>query len=174
MKHITSLMVFLSIISCGPKKQTASKKQNTISTENKCPNDGTCTLQVFNNKGLIIKNTAENKTVYEMVDDINKKVILYKYLKNQEEATYDGGYSESVVFEIENNTSKKTYIDEELKEVKMFYNKQKNVRTHETRSITKGKLTISIKDGIINFNLELTPDDDNEKIKSINVIDGKL
>lgn len=174
MKYITLLFLFFSFISCCSKKSNISSQQNNTSTNNYCPENGVCTLDILNNKSLHIKNNNENKPTYEIIDDINKKVVVYTFSTNQEDVAFDGGYNESVIFEINSNDENKTYIDEELKMVKMFYNKQKNIRTNDSKIITQGKLVLSLKADVVNFNLELTNNDDNQKIKTIKVIDGKL
>jgi hypothetical protein len=173
MKYITTFFMLLSIISCCSKKNSACELNKSL-VENYCPNDGICTLEIFNNKGLNIKNTNENKAVYEMIDNTDKKVILYKFSKNQEDAIFDGGYNESIIFEINSVNDNRTLINDELKSVKMFYTKQKNIRTNEISAVTKGTLILSVKSDIVAFNLDLPNSENNQIIKTIKVINGKL
>lgn len=169
MKNIISFLSVFFVISCCPVKNTPSDNTSSV-----CPNNGICNLSILEKKGLNLK-TINNDTIYEITNNDNTSIIKYNYSINQDQAMYDGGYAEEIIFEIDNKDYSETLVDEDLKKAKIFYRRICACRGKTgLQFISKGKLNITSKDGVIDLTLVFDTGSTPQVIKTIKVINGKL
>jgi hypothetical protein len=172
MKYLGLLILFFSIISCCSKKHADNKSSITSFV---CPNKGDCILEIIKNKGITLKKTNDIDVAYEIVEDSTKMVVKYNYSVNQDQAIYDGGYAEEIIFEINAKDYNETLIDKELINAKIFYRRFCACRGKTGLVlISKGKLEVTNLEGKINLNLDFDCGDVPQIIKNIKVVDGKL
>ncbi len=187
-KHISYLLCSLLLILafCSKKISTntsiveSEKVLNEDSVKNEsivnniCPEKGVCTIKILKNKTLIVRS-INNGILYELEDDKSKTVIQYEYSINQDEVTYDGGYREEVIFEIDNNMKQMEVVDIELQKTKMLYGRYCHCRgTAGLFVVAKGKLTIKKEDDLISLELNYNTNKIPQKINKISVKDNKL
>lgn len=173
MKYIPFLFILFLISSCCSKKNNNSEKQNRFSSSI-YPNGGTCNLTIIENKGLNLK-IINNDTIYEIVDTTEKTIVKYNYSVNQDQAIFDGGYAEEIIFEIENKDYSEILIDENLKNAKVFYRRFCACRGKTgLKLISKGHLDLSNNRGTINLTLDFDCLETPQIIKTIKVVNGKL
>ena len=77
-------------------------------------------LYLFKNKKLEIIEINGSLT-YKIKDDEKTNVLQFVYERDMDQAAYDGGYKEEVVFEVSNNISEQNYSDTELQNTKMLF-----------------------------------------------------
>lgn len=107
MKHLWLVMVLIISFSCKPKQPVLGSNigQNMLTN---CPDNGTCSLQVYQNKTLQILNDNLGKTYPEIVDG-HLVVLKFKFEKNIDSQVVEGHYIEEVFIELNpNNLEKET------------------------------------------------------------------
>jgi hypothetical protein len=99
------------------------KSQTTFNAklESECPQDGTCTIEILENKSIDVKQDEFGSIYYTIEENLNKKVIKYIYKRTVKEDLQDAGYREEIVFEIDVNLKNKTFLNDEIQETKMLF-----------------------------------------------------
>ena len=92
-----------------------------VKTLNDCPQDGDCTLKIFKNKRMVVRQDQTGRLFYTKEDNLGKSVIVYEYKRRTDPELQDGQYREEVIFEITNDTKKISLADKELGQVNMLF-----------------------------------------------------
>lgn len=109
--------LFLSLSFC--KTATMVSQEKTLLKVDSLTN-GFKKLHFFKNKKLEVVNTKGSLS-YTMVTSDSTNVMQYEYAINQDQAAYDGGYREEILFEIPAGTLEQTYTNKELQNTKMLF-----------------------------------------------------
>lgn len=120
------IIPFLTLITaCNCQKKVSDNpseiKKDEIVTNSTCPSDGKCTIEVIKNKSLEVKLDEFGSTYYNLIDNMNTSVVLYRYNKNVEEGLQDASYKEEIIFEINNNEKQLSFSDKDLQKTKMIF-----------------------------------------------------
>jgi len=120
MKTILIPIAFL-ILSCGTNKSTSDlTRKHEI--ESPCPDNGNCSFEILQNKSIEMKIDGIGKMYYELADNPEKSVYLYKYSNKIEDPTLqDAGYREEILFEIYNKTADFSFSGTQLQSTKMIF-----------------------------------------------------
>ena len=105
MKIIYYIALIFSLCSCHSQKKI-SLEDSLKKTEQKCPQDGTCTFEVLKNKSFKISNKFGN-TFPVFSESKNKSILKFEYIRNLIPDTEDSSYKELVYIEIPNNLEMK-------------------------------------------------------------------
>ncbi len=99
MKKIALLSVIL-LSACASQKQSAQSKVTTLTSE--CPKDGTCTVELFENKRIAIKKDEFERLYYSLEDNKATRVAKYTYTRKVKGDVQDAVYREEVIIELRN------------------------------------------------------------------------
>jgi hypothetical protein len=129
MKNLIILTLILILNSCKCPKDTLASSLNdstqVLKTQkmvsNNCPENGTCTIEIFRNQSLDVKTDEFGGIYYDKIDNPETSVVLYKYDKNVPKGLHDGNYSEQIVFEINNSDKNLTLTNLDLQKTKMLF-----------------------------------------------------
>jgi len=112
---------FLSVIilNCKPQKATISNTFQTVLTTD-CPQDGTCTFEVLDNKSLKTLKSDLGEVYTQIIDD-ESLVVKFEYKRNEIPNTLDGHYIEQVFIELDKNNLELELSDSALKKVKVMF-----------------------------------------------------
>ncbi len=89
---------------------------NTIN----CPENGDCTIELLPNTSLEFKKD-EFGNLYPVISEGNKSIFKYIYTRKPIPNTQDGNYSEIVFAELDATISEKTFTDETLQDIKLYF-----------------------------------------------------
>jgi hypothetical protein len=92
------LLSTLMLLSCGAKKSTA--KVAALTSE--CPKDGTCAVEIFENKSIAVKKDELGSLYYTIEDASATRVAKYTYTRKVKGEIQDAGYREEVIIELKN------------------------------------------------------------------------
>ena len=158
MKSLFYLLPLLLINACKTAN-TDSGNSNTINMEqtiNKltgCPEDGTCSIEVYKNKTLTMLDDGTGALYPELIEG-DGVVIEYTYFKPGPEGTVDGNYSETIHFELPKGSTNLKKENAALSDVKLVYGKHCFCRGEAGYyNITDGKLLVDKTDEGIAFDL---------------------
>lgn len=169
--------LLLIITSCNSKKiDLKDKNQNNANDTliGNCPPQGNCNIEILKNKSLSI-NTLNNQLLYELIDNQETTVIHYQYSRNMDEAAYDGGYREEMIFEIESKSSNIELADLQLQKTKMLFGRYCHCRENTGLfTVENGKLSLRKNKDAISFTLNFTTQKIPQEIKNIIVDNNKL
>lgn len=112
---------FVFLLSFCASKKNNLELETTTQSKSNCPVDGTCTISIFRNKQLEIKSDEFGSTYYSMNDSEKTAVIVYRYKRNPIENVEDSGYTEEIIFEIDNSAEKLSLKDIDLQQTKMIF-----------------------------------------------------
>jgi hypothetical protein len=171
MKIIYILVTIFLIASCKCKKDVINQVSEIDSTQvvlnnkmtlSNCPENGTCTIEIFKNQSLDIKSDEFGGIYYDKAENPDTSIILYSYNKNIKEGIHDGGYREDVVFEIKNSDKEISLSNENLQNTKMLFGRFCFCRGQTGNyKVTDGNLKLSNKKGEIqidlNYNITKVP-----------------
>ena len=168
---IISALTLLS--SCSSNKNltsTLSKKENTISIETICPEDGKCSIEIFKNKSLTVLSDQFGSIYTQQLDSPETSVIVYQYDRNVPKDLQDAHYREEIIFEISNSTSSLTLKDKDIQITKMLFGRFCFCRGQTGYyKVENGVLNLSQKEDEINLNLNFKINEVPQKIQTINV-----
>ena len=161
MKALYFLIPLFMVQAC--KTQTGTTSGSTTNTmehqENTpapCPNEGTCTVTVHENKSLRLKEDTTGQLYPQLVDG-QGMVVEYTYLKEGPEGTVDGNYSETIQFEVPANGKALNLENAQLKEVNLLYGKHCFCRGEAGYyPVTDGKLQLKKDGNSLSFHLSFT------------------
>ncbi|HEU4496300.1 MAG TPA: hypothetical protein VFR70_04545 [Flavobacterium sp.] len=123
MKKIVLFPIVLLAIACSNTKSASTPKETAnMKTANTCPENANCSFEIIQGQSLNIKTDGIGKIYYELEDNPNTAVYLYKYEeKTADKTLQDAGYREEIVFEIDKNLSTFSISGKELRSVKMLF-----------------------------------------------------
>ncbi|WP_310991300.1 hypothetical protein [Aequorivita marina] len=158
MKAIYFLLPLFMINACktqtGPT--TASENTKMEQVENKksgCPDDGTCSVEVHQNKTLIVKDDGTG-SFYPDFEEGNNTIIAYTYHKPGPKGVADADYSETIHFEIPAGVENFKKSDASLSDVNLLYGRHCFCRDGGYFPVTKGKLVVEKTENGIMFDLK--------------------
>ena len=119
-----------------------------------CPPEGDCTVTILEHKSIVLSSNEDNTINYTLQDDSTHTVIRYEYKKNMKQVETDGGYKETIIFEINNNNSQ-SLENEELQKTKMLFGRYCFCRGQiGLFKVTNGKLKWFKKNKKLQFHLD--------------------
>lgn len=149
---IPFLMLF-SFCNCQ-KNSVIDTNKTTVDLKSNCPEDGNCTLELLSNKTLNIKKDDLGSNYYELIESKNTSVIVYQYKRNVKGGLKDSGYTEEVLFEINNSDKKLSLSNSDLHKVKMVFGRLCFCRGQTGYfEVTDGTLSFDNKGNEIQFDL---------------------
>lgn len=168
-KSVLFPMALFAIACCSTKTTTSTSKEisENMKIESTCPENADCSFEILQNKSLNIKTDGIGKIYYELQDNPNTAVYLYKYNEKIADKTLqDAGYREEIVFEIDKNLSTFSISGKELRSTKMLFG---------VFCYCKGKAGYyKVNEGSINktksdLTIAITPIVDNQKVTEIKI-----
>lgn len=157
MKTIISTFSLILIISCSCKK-SISLKDKVANLISDCPKDGTCVLEVFDNKTITVKQDEFGSIYYSIDDSLNSKVYKYVYSRTVKGDLQDAGYREEIVFELNNNITKQSLLNNEIQSTKILFGRFCFCRGQTGNyKVTDGNLDINESKITLNFNISQVP-----------------
>ncbi len=139
-----------------------------------CPEGGNCYINFLPNKGVKIV-IINNHLSYKTIDDTTKTLIQFQYSVNQNESPIDGGYRETVFFEVDNNDKTINLNNSDLQKVKMIYGRYCNERGKTGVFLVKnGVLKLNKTNNKISFTLNYSTSEIPQLINKIVVKDNLL
>lgn len=170
MKILFYSSLFL-MLSCKPLTEQNKQVLKLNESLSLCPEDGNCKLTIEKNKQLVYNRDGIGKLYYELIDDINKSVIIYEYRRNTPKDLQDASYREEIIFEIENNTKSLNLTDKNLINTKMLFGRHCFCRGQAGYyPVKKGNLELTNQKSKITFSLNF---EINEVPQIIKVIKNK-
>ena len=100
MRYFLFVLALLIAVGCGSKKPATAAL--AINLQSECPTNSDCSIEVFQNKTLLVKQDEFGSLHYTIEDDSQKKVIRYTYSKKVKGNLQDAGYREEIIFELAN------------------------------------------------------------------------
>lgn len=86
-----------------------------------CPEPDSCTFEVFPDKMIVSTTDGVGKIYYKLQDNPGTKVIKYKFDKKVDAMLADAGYSEEVVFQINNDVTTPDFTGTEIQNTNMLF-----------------------------------------------------
>lgn len=166
MKLITLFIVLFLFNSCGNNKKVAltTHKEVIIFADGAEEKDGDVSVVISNHSNLNLKDDTIG-AIYPVIASGNAIVINFKYEEKSPEGTADGDYSETLHFEIPQNTTVLNLMDEELNNVKLLYGKECFCRGEAGYyKIKKGKIKIMKTESEIYFDIIFSIDETATKL----------
>jgi hypothetical protein len=156
MKKLLFIPLAFTLSFCKCPQNSVSKTQVTT-IESVCPENGKCSIQIFKNKSLDVKEDEFGSIYYAITDNTSTSVILYEYKRNVEEGLQDGQHREEIVFEI-NNTDKEIHLNDfALQNTKMLFGRHCFCRGQAGfYKVSEGKLNLENNDNTITLDLDFT------------------
>ena len=150
------ICVAVLCLGCAPKKQ-ASNKTPAVKLESSCPENADCSIEIFNNKKLLVKHDEFENYYYSLDDNLDTKVIKYSYSRKTKSGIQDAGYREEIVFEVE-HTNDQVFTNEDLQKTKMLFGRfcYCKGQTGNYR-VTSGKLAIENQQATLDFTVSEVP-----------------
>lgn len=116
-------MIGLAISCCSTKtSQATANNSKKAKIESSCLEEGTCSFEILQNKSMNVKTDDIGKTYYELEENPDKVVFLYKYQKKIADKTLqDAGYTEEIVFEMNKDYTDFSFSDKGIQSTKMLF-----------------------------------------------------
>ncbi|WP_162126611.1 hypothetical protein [Flavobacterium phycosphaerae] len=161
---ILSLGICLSSC-CSQKKAT----NGNIILKTTLFKNGNETLSLLKNKS-IDTTTKNNSLAYELKTNTTTDVIQYSYEIDMDQAAYDGGLREELLFEIPQGDFEFNLTNNELQKTKMLFGRYCYCRGQNgVFKITNGSLNISRQSGKVTLAINFHQDSVPQKIKTTSV-----
>jgi hypothetical protein len=163
------LLTFITALGFGcANYNKASKELMKEEAKSICPEDGVCTPKIFRNQQLQIQVDETGALYYRLTENKNTSVISYEYKKHTDSTLVDNHYSETILFEIENNSKELNLKDENLQNVKMLFDKQCFCRGQAgVYKITSGQLVFTKENELNTIQLSFEIQNTDQKLKTI-------
>ncbi|RBA29067.1 hypothetical protein [Flavobacterium tibetense] len=163
------LLTFITALGFGcANYNNASKEPMKEEAKSICPEDGVCTPKIFRNQQLQIEVDETGALYYRLTENKNTSVISYEYKKHTDSTLVDNHYSETILFEIENNSKELNLKDENLQNVKMLFDKQCFCRGQAgVYKITSGQLVFTKENELNTIQLSFEIQNTDQKLKTI-------
>ncbi len=110
------LLLFLLYLQMGCASKTPPTEALLTSD---CPAKSDCSIQLLAKKSLEI--TAGNHKKYELKDNLNTNVLVYKLRKTAKANVQDANYREEIIFEYDAKTNPMKLTDSQLQTTKMLF-----------------------------------------------------
>ncbi|GLB53376.1 hypothetical protein NBRC110019_24170 [Neptunitalea chrysea] len=154
MKKVLIAAACLVLFACSTPKQIGNIAQATT----ECTD---CTVIVEQNKQLNVLGNSDTGTYYNFSENTNTTVIKYTYETGKDATTVDGGYTETLLFQLPNNITQGEWIDKEIQQLNPVLNVQCYCKgkagvypiTSGIISLKKNTLTVSIPNLVANQQL---------------------
>ena len=119
MRYLYILIMGFIIYSCNAKQKlfTEDKTENLLSL---CPEDGTCTFEVLQNKTLEIKKDNFG-ALYPEIKGGDNIVLKHEYKRHEIPNTVDGHYSEQILMELNPDNLDLELENLEFKNIKVLF-----------------------------------------------------
>jgi len=117
MRYLYVVYLIICLVSCKTKSELTSTAATEV-TNMACPEDGTCSFEIFKNKTLLIKTDNLGSIYPEMMDGIHS-VLKFEYKKKGNANYADSGYREEIFVELDANNLEGETVD--LKNKKLFF-----------------------------------------------------
>lgn len=156
----------------GCKTQTGTKdssdtiKLTAMQDKTNCPEEGTCTIVVHNNKSFKMSEDGTG-AMYPDIQEGKGIVIEYTYFREGPKGTADGNYTENIYFEIPAGTETLVKENMNLADVKMMYGKHA-YRNSNYYPVTNGSLSVLTKGNTIVLNLNFKIKETSQEVSHIN------
>ncbi len=118
MKKIVIVLLVFILFSCAIKKPATTFSITELLSD--CPTAGTCTVELFQNKSMVI-NFDNNRNTYSLADNFEKNVVVFTYNKTVKGNLQDTGYREEVIFETEKTVAELNFQDIQLQSTQMLF-----------------------------------------------------
>lgn len=166
MKLITLLSVLFLFSSCGNNKTIVSKKDKevVILTDGTDDKKGDVSVDMSNNSTLNVKDDTIG-AIYPVIESGDNLVVEFKYEEKAPEGIADGDYSETLHFEIPNNTTELNLTDDELSNVKLLYGKHCFCKGEAGYyKVKKGKMKVVKTESDLYFDISFNIDETSTKL----------
>ena len=166
MKLITLLSFLFLFNSCGNNKKVVltTHKEVIILADGLEEKDGDVSVVISNHSNLNLKDDTIG-AIYPVIASGTNIVVSFKYEEKSPEGTSDGDYSETLYFEIPQNTTVLNLMDEELNNVKLLYGKQCFCRGEAGYyEVKKGKIKIVKTESELYFDISFNIDETSAKL----------
>lgn len=164
-------LFFTILLFTGCKTQRNSTEIQTqgitqMESKSECPEGGKCTVVVQKNKSLQIKEDGIG-ALYPEITEGDNIVVQYTFLRQAPEGIADGNYSESVYFEIPQNSKKVTKENASLSDVKLLFGRHFFSPQSGYFRINQGKLIVDNSGNKIDFDLSFEIKEGNQLLTHI-------
>lgn len=114
------LIISLLLLNLSACKSTQIASEEKILLKVDSVKNTSQKIYLLRNKKLEVTH-VNGSLSYQIVANEKTNVIQFFYEKDMDQAAYDGGYREEVIFEVPNDTAEINYTDEELQNTKMLF-----------------------------------------------------
>src|SRR5690554_8100363 len=166
MKIFYFLIPVLILGGCKSQSTFNQTSQSETMVENKCPNEGKCTIVAHKDSDLEIKVDGIGK-MYPVITEGENIVIQYTYLKEAPEGIADGNYSESIYFEIPKGTNKLEKKGAAIADVDLLYGRHFFSPESGFMRVENGKLSVVQQGNDLEIDLKFEIDNVNQVISRI-------
>lgn len=144
--------IVIYFASCKSKVELTSVTTKEVNTT-KCPEEGTCSVEILENKALQIK-TDEMQGIYPKIVHGEHFVLKFEYINKGNTSYQDSSYREEIFVELDKNNLE--FETENLKDKKLFFARWCYCKGQTGYyKINKGKLSVTKIDDE-NFHLGLS------------------
>ena len=156
-----SLIVYLSLVFvfCINCKSIIYKKNNTDFTLyniSDCPEDGTCFLEIIENKYVKIQKDKFDKSYIIFEEDESMTVLKFNYRRNTVKGVADQDYQELIYLNINNDKKEIALIDESFSDVSVIFGRLCFCRENTGYFEVKKKKKKIIKSKRMGYKLDLS------------------
>lgn len=121
-----SLILYLSLIcvffiNCKSIIYKKNKTDFTVYNISDCPEDGTCFLEIIENKCVKIQKDEFDKSYIIFEENESTSVLKFNYKRNIVKGVADQGYQELIYLNINNDMKEIALIDESLSDVGVIF-----------------------------------------------------
>ncbi|NHM06605.1 hypothetical protein G4D82_05180 [Flavobacterium sp. CYK-4] len=156
MKKLVLVLVVLSLASCQCKKASVQATAATLSSE--CPKDGTCKIEIIQNKRMLVKQDEFGSLFYTLEENSSKNVVKYVYNRTVKGDIQDANYREEVVFELDNNNKTTNAVDASLQNHQLLFGRFCFCRGQTGYyKINQGNLSVNNNKIELNFKTDQVP-----------------
>lgn len=143
MRFLVITLLSCLLLTHSSCKSTKKATEDKILLKIDSLDNGFRKLYLLKNKKLEVL-TTNGSLSYTIGNNNSTNVLQFVYEKDMDQAAYDGGYREEVVFEIPNNSVNQNYTNEVLQKTKMLFGRYCNCRGQNGLfKVSQGKLHIT-------------------------------
>ncbi|SEA72441.1 hypothetical protein [Bizionia paragorgiae] len=156
MKHLTVLMILI-VFSCHSTKKTSNNEHSKVMiTNQQCPKDGVCSLEVLRKKSITVKTDEFGNSYTEITENDHSSLLVFEYKRNSIEGVQDDNYQEFVYIELASKTENLSIKDSNLQDAKVTFVRLCFCKGQTgAYKVNSGKLNITKMD-TSNYQLEMT------------------
>lgn len=176
MKAIISIIFCVLFMFCCPIKNNEIhpdiNKKGIVANQifKNCPSEGNCTISILKNKKIVVQRDEINGISYTLENDEVSSILKYSYNKQRLKDAVDDSYTEEVIIPFEHAKDNLELKDNELKQRNILFGKHCYCKGEAGYYlIEKGKLSLSVKEGVYLLQFDFEISNTTHKITSINV-----